>query len=223
MGALLPDNALLADLVPPGLKLGLDQAEYLPRLLQELLNGRQNDFQRDEAHIHHGQIQWLPQLLGRHIADIGLFHNHNSGIRTDFPIQLTITHINGKDLFRSLLQQAVCKTAGRSAGVAAHEALRFDPKIPQSLFQLQSAPAHIGARRPPDLNGHGLFVGRTGLVRFLAVHIYNAAHNDGLRLGAVFRISLLCQEHIQSLFHLHLGITPLTNSAIAPLSRPHSL
>ena len=44
MGALLPYNALLANLFSSGLKLGLDQAQHLSRGLQQCLNGWQDDF-----------------------------------------------------------------------------------------------------------------------------------------------------------------------------------
>ena len=168
------------------------------------MDSGQDDLQRNKAHVHHGQIQRLSQLLRGHIADIGLLHDHHAGVGADLPVQLAIAHVNGKDLLRPLLEQAVRKAAGGGSRVAAHIAFRLYAKVPQGLFQLQAAPAHIGAGRPPDLDIHRLLIGNAGLVRLLAVHIDNAAHNDCLGLGAVFRKLALRQKHIQPFFNLHL-------------------
>ena len=54
MGTLLPNDPLLANLVPAGLKLGLDEAQNLTGGLQQRLDRRKHNFQGDEADIHHG-------------------------------------------------------------------------------------------------------------------------------------------------------------------------
>ena len=216
----IPDNALLAHVFLAGLELGLDQAQNLTGGLQQRLDGGQHDLEADEAHIDNGQIQRFSQIFRGHIADIGPLHDHNTLIGTDLPVQLTVAHIDGKDLFRALLQQAVGKAAGGSTGIGADVALRLHTEVPQCLFQLQTAPAHIGADRAADFNIHSLFKGGACLVRLLAVDIDIAAHDDGLCLGTGVGIEPFHQKHIQSLFNFHFLSTSCIYSATDLGSRP---
>ena len=202
MGTLFPDNALLAHLLLARFKLGLDQAKNLTVLFQQRLDGGKNNFQRNKAHINNRQVQRLSQLLGSHIADIGPLHDHDSGIGPNLPIQLAVANINGKDFSGTLLQQAVRKTACRCAGVAADKAFRLHAKVPKSFFQLQTTAADVGTHRPPDLQINGLLIGNTGLIRFLTIHVHKAAHNDRLGLGTGIRITLFCQQNVQSFLNL---------------------
>ena len=129
-------NALLSDVFLSGLKLRLDEAEHLPGGLQQLLNGRKDDFQRNKRHVHDGQVKQFSEILRGNIADIGPLHHDHARVGADLPRKLSVADINGKDLACPLLQQAVGKAAGRRAGVAAHKAGGVDMEIPERLFQL---------------------------------------------------------------------------------------
>ena len=173
MGLRFPDHALFAHFVPSGLELGLDKAQHLALAgFQQIFDSRKDDFQRNETHVNDAQVQRLPQVLCLHIADVGPLHDDHTGVISNLPVQLAVAHIDGKDFFRSLLQQAIREAAGGSAGIAAYIVHRMDSEVPQGLFQLQAAPAHIGAGGSPDLNIHGLLIGNAGLVCPLAVHIH---------------------------------------------------
>ena len=109
------DNTLLADLFFTGLKLRLNQAKHLALVfLQKCFDDRQDNPKRNKADIHDGKIQRFAQLLGCNIAHIRAFHYNHTGIRTDFPVQLTVSDINGKDFTCTLLKQTICKAAGGS-------------------------------------------------------------------------------------------------------------
>ena len=103
-------HALLAHAILARLKLRLDEAEYLAAIgLEQRPDGREHQLEGNKRNIHHREIQRLAQLLGGDIADVGALHGHHPGIVADFPGQLAIAHINGKDLPGALLQQAVVK------------------------------------------------------------------------------------------------------------------
>jgi len=44
------------------------------------------------------------------MADIGFFQDNDPWVLPEFPVKLTIPHINGQDFLRSLLEQTVRKT-----------------------------------------------------------------------------------------------------------------
>ena len=208
MDGTVPDDAVLAHILPPGLELGLDEAEHLtPILLQQVLDGGQDNTKGDEADVDDTQIQGLTDVLGGHIADVGALHDHDPGIVADLPVQLAVAHIDGKDLCRTLLEQAIGEAAGGAAGIGADEARGVNTEVPQCLFQLQATAADIGTGLTPHLDDSGICIeGHTGLIGLLSVDIDQTRHNDGLSLGTGLGVELLHEEHIQSLFIFHDGV-----------------
>ena len=137
----VPHDTLFANLLPPRLKLGLDEAQHLPLRLEKLLHRRQNDMQGDKRDVDDRKVQRLSQILRRDIADIRPLHADDPGVLPDFPGQLPIAHIDGEDLLRPVLEQAVGKAAGGRAGVAAGVARRVNAETPAAPLQ---ASAHRG-------------------------------------------------------------------------------
>ena len=75
MDGRVPDDALFADLLPAGLKLGLDEAQDLPRPASGVLwTAGQDDTQGDKRNVDDGQVQRLSQILRRDIADVRPLH-----------------------------------------------------------------------------------------------------------------------------------------------------
>ena len=102
---------------------------------------------------------------------------------------------------------AVGKAAGGAAGIGADEAGGVHAEVPQGFLQLQTAPAHIGAGLPTNFDDSRIGIeGHAGLIGLLTVHIDQTGHDDGLGLGPCFRVHLLHEEYIQSLFILHCAI-----------------
>ena len=133
---ILQGVVVLADVFLSGLKLRLDEAEHLSGGLEQLLNGRKDDFQGNKRDVHNGQVERLAEILRRYIADVRPLHHDHARIGTNFPRKLAIADVDGEDLTGPLLQQAVGKAAGRRTGVAAYEAGGDNVEIPERLFQL---------------------------------------------------------------------------------------
>ena len=210
------DNALFPDVLLPSLKLRLDQAKHLSRRLQQLLDRRQHDPQRDERHIDHREVERFAEILRRHIADVRPLHYNDARVRADLPRQLPIAHIDGKYLTRPLLEQTIGKSARRRAGVAAHIARRVNAEVAQRLFELQSAAAHIRAHVPAHLDLGFKRDIHASLVGLLAVHIDLARHDDGLRPAAGLREPALHQQHVQPLLMLHARKPPRSVPSFHP-------
>ena len=103
MGLRISDDPLLPHLILPRFKLGLDQAQYLTGGFEKCLNNRQNNLKRNKADIDYREVQRFTQLLRGNIAHIGAFHHNHTRIGTDFPVQLSIAHIDSKNLAGTLL------------------------------------------------------------------------------------------------------------------------
>ena len=197
------DNTLFADLVLPRFKLRLNEAQHLPCGLQKRLYDRKNQAERDKRYVDDRQVKRLAQILRCNIADVRPLHDDDARVVADFPRQLAIAHVDGKDLACPLLEQAVGKPARGRAGVAANVASGGYTKVAEGFFKLQSAPADIRARAAAHLNVCGYVNLHAGLIRFLAVYIDLARHNRSLRLCAGLGKAETYQQHIQPLLMLH--------------------
>ena len=201
-------HALFADLFLTGFKLGLDEADDLPVLPQQLPHGGQHDLERDKRHVDDRQVQRLAEIVGCDIADIRPLHHDHARIFAYFPRELPIAHVDGEYFLCPLLEQTVGKAAGGRAGVAANEPRHVNAEIAQRLFELQAAAADIRAGAAAHLNGRFRVKFLPGFICLLPRHEYRAAHNDRLRLGAGLRKSALGQQHIQPFFILHAPFPP---------------
>ena len=199
----VPDDALLADLVPPRLKLRLDQAYHLAARRQDGVRGRQDPGQGDKGDIHTGEIRHPVriQVLRLYIAEIGLFHTDDAGVLPELPVQLAVAHIDRIDTGGPVLEHAVGKAAGRRPDIHADPALQVDRECLHGLLELEAAPADIAQALAAHLDPGILGKSRPGLVFLLIVHIDDPRHDQRLRLLPRGGEALLCQEDIQPLFH----------------------
>lgn len=135
----VPNDPFLANLFLPSFKLRLDEAKHLPGWLQKGPDRRQDNSQRNEGHIHHRQIQRLPQVLRLDIPDVGSLHGYNRD-RTGWTGQLAIAHIDGEDLGRPVLQEAVGEATGWRLRNRCTQS-RWDPRRnPEGLLASFSPP-----------------------------------------------------------------------------------
>ena len=198
----VPHHALLTHLFPAGLKLRLHQAHRLAVRLEQATEGRQDQLQGDEGHVHAGKVQLVGDLLMGQIAGIGPFQTHHPLIAAEGPGQLTVARIHGVHFDRSVLEHTVGKAAGGGADIAAHRPVQVDAlKGFHCLFQLQTAPAHIGQGLAPHFHRRILGDLGSGLVHLLLFYIDLAAHNDGLGPLTTLRQPPLHQQHVQSFFN----------------------
>ena len=213
------DNTLFPHLFPSCLELRLDEARHLAALPQQAIQRREDQLQRDEAHVDGGKIQLLRYLLPRQVPRVGTLQTHHAPVAAQLPVQLSVAHIHRVDLRCAVLQHAVREASGGRADIGADLALQRNGKRLHGLFQLQSAPAHIPQRVTTHLHAGVLRHRRTGLVRPLAVHKHQPRHNGSLCLLAALTESALCQEHVQSRFFAHLS-TSRTACAMPSASSP---
>ena len=197
------DNALFADLVLPRFKLRLDEAQHLPCGLQKRLYDRKNQAERDKRYVDDGKVKRLAQVFQSNIADVRPLHDDDARVVANFPRQLAVAHVDGEDLARPLLEQAVGKPARGRAGVAANVARWVNTEIFERLLKLEASPADIRAGAAAHFNVCGYVNLHAGLIRFLAVYIDLARHNRGLRLCAGLCKAETYQQHIQPLLMLH--------------------
>ena len=213
------DHALLPYLLPPGLELGLHQAGHLAVRLQHRVDSGEDQFQGDETHVDRGKIQLVRNDGMVQVAGIGPLQADHPLVLAELPCKLAVAHVHGVDLLCAVLQHAVGKAAGGGPDIPADAACQGDGEGGHGLLQLEAAPAHIAQGIAPDLDLRRLVHGGAGLVRPLALHEDQTAHNGGLGLLPALLQSPLHQQHIQSL--LHGAITSLTSAAMPWRSNPN--
>ena len=199
----IPHHAFFTHLFPAGLELGLDEAGDLTPLPQQAVQRREDQLQGDEGHVDAGKIQRIGDLLRSQIPGVGALHAHHTGVAAELPVQLAVAHVHGIDLPGAVLQHTVRKAPGGGADVGTDLIGQGDGKGLHGLFQLQSAPAHIGQGVATNLDGGVTQHRRAGLIHPLARHEHVARHDDGLCLLAALRQTTLRQEYVQPCFIAH--------------------
>ena len=151
-------------------------------VLQQAVQGRQDQLQGDEAHVHGGEVQLVRHLLVGEIPGVGPLQAHHPGVAAELPGQLAVAHVHGVDLLRAVLQHTVGEAAGGGADVGADGAVQVDGEGGHGLLQLQPAPAHISQGMASHFYINCIFKRTSGLIFLLSVHIYDAGHDNRLRL-----------------------------------------
>ena len=90
----VPDNALLANLLPAGFKLGLYQTGHIAAVLQNVGHRRQDQLQGNKAHVDGCKIQLVRDLLMGQVPGIGALHAHHTGVLTELPGKLAVAYIH---------------------------------------------------------------------------------------------------------------------------------
>ena len=91
----------------------LDKRDDSTALTQPFQAGGNRQPLRRPCEIDHNQVDAL--LWGGSVQRVGAFHHDNALVVAEFPRQGTVAGVDGKDLRRAALQQAI----GESADVAA--------------------------------------------------------------------------------------------------------
>ena len=112
VGTLLADYPFFADFFSARLKLRLDERHDLTVFLQVIPDRLQHFCQRNKGNINGRKINRFSQIFGHYITDIGLLHTHNPLILSEFPVQLSSSHIDRKSLSGAVLKHTIRKSAG---------------------------------------------------------------------------------------------------------------
>ena len=134
MNRRIPHNPLFPDFLPSGLKLGLDQAHHIPLRFHKRLHRPQNLRKRNKGNVNGNKLDPLRNLLRRHIPDIGFFHADHPFVVAQLPCQLSVSHIDRIDLFRSILEHAVRKSSRRRSHVHADLSGQTDSELLHGFF-----------------------------------------------------------------------------------------
>ena len=173
----ITDNAFFSDFFSAGLKLRFDETYDLSVLCEKVSYRKKHFCKGDKRNIDRRKCCRTFQIFRYHIADICFFHAYNSWIIPEFPVQLSISHINGIDFDRSVLKHTICETAGGCAYIHAHLILQRHAKIFHGFFQFQSASADIRKSLSSYLQLDSLSKHGASLVFLLTVDIYFPGHD----------------------------------------------
>ena len=204
----ISDYTFFAYLFPAGLKLRFDQTDNFTILGQKLPHRRQYFCQRNKRYVDRHKRSRLTDILRCHIPDICPLHTDHPGIISQFPVQLTVSHINGIHLYRAILQHTVGKTAGRSTHIHADLSFQTQSEMTHGLFKFQSAPADVFQSISPDFNIYRIHKCGSCFIFFLPVYIDDAGHDHGLGLFPGSRQSPVYQQYVQSFFHAFFSCLP---------------
>src|SRR5215831_13401123 len=107
---------------PRCFELRFDQRHDGRACAEERADRGQNEFQRDEAHVHRGKIRRLGELRGIERADVGLLHRYDLAARGDARVKLAGPDIDGINASCAARRQHLGKAAGRSADIETDSA-----------------------------------------------------------------------------------------------------
>jgi len=96
----IPDHAPFSDSAFPHFELGLYQSDNACGISHEFQNCWNNDAKRNERCINRDQIYGLGDSVCVHMADVGSLDHHDARVLTQFPRQLTVSHIDREKPFR---------------------------------------------------------------------------------------------------------------------------
>ena len=173
----ITDNAFFSNFFSACLKLRFDKTYDLSVFCEKISYRKKNFCQGDERNIDGRKCCRPFQIFRYHITDVCLFHAYDSRIIPEFPVQLSVSHINGINFDCSVLKHTVCETAGGCAYIHTYFIIQRYAEIFHGFLKFQSASADIGKRfssyfQLSSLRKHG-----TCLVFFLAVNVYLSGHD----------------------------------------------
>ena len=104
-------HSVFSDLFSACFKLRLYQAYHLSVIFKQIPCGRKYLIKRDKGYVHACKIKLIIDIPGLHEAEVGLLHNNHSLIVSELPGKLSVSHVDGVNLFRTVLEHAVGKAA----------------------------------------------------------------------------------------------------------------
>src|SRR5436309_2488512 len=186
----LTDQAAFADEVLTYLELWLDERDRFTTRREDVEDGGQHLFQRDERDVDDGQGRLVTEDARVERARVRLLHDDDARIAAQAGIELSGAHVDRIHARGATLEKTVGETAGGCADVDAQLADDVDVEVVEGVRQLLTAATHIG--RPPTQLDFG-FGGDEGavFVDSLTVHEHVAGHDQfrGL-LSAVHQSAL---------------------------------
>src|SRR6202008_1221084 len=97
--------------------------------------------------VHHNQNKLVRKGFRREIARVHSFANFDTRVVAQSEVDLVMAHVNRKNLRRTVLQQTVSKTSGRSAYVETRASRHVDLKLTQRCFEFQPATPDVASGR----------------------------------------------------------------------------
>ena len=124
------------------------------------------------------------QALRRKKARIGTLHEADARVVAQLHGNLAEAGIDGGDMRRAVLQQAVGESASRGANVEAGSARYGDLPVVERRRQLEAAAAHVGQVFAEQADGRVQRNGRARLVDLLFAHQDTAGKDERARTFA---------------------------------------
>ena len=165
-----------------GLELGLHERQHVGAGAQRAEHGGQHEGQRYEGHVDHrkvgGRVEGLERARVRALAHL------DARVVAQLLRELPVARVDGHDLARAALEQAVGESAGRRADVEAAQPAHVDAGAVEGVRELLAAAAHE-RRRLAHLDGRTLGDRLRGPRRDRAIDAHVARHHE--RAGALTR------------------------------------
>ena len=118
---LVADDASLADLMPTGFELGLDQTDKPTTCLQVRYHGWDNEFERDEGNVDRRQADIEGQVHRRQVPGVDPFHDEDPLIGAQLPVELTAAHVERDYAPGAAFKQNIGETSGGSTDIETVE------------------------------------------------------------------------------------------------------
>ncbi len=115
----IPHDTAFADLTLADLELGLDQRQDGGVLLHKLKDSRYDDSEGNKRNVDRDEVDRLADGFKGQVANVGPFDDSNARVLSQFPSQLAIADIDGVNLARTVLEQAVGEAARGRAHIEA--------------------------------------------------------------------------------------------------------
>ena len=131
------------------------------------------------------------------MVGVGPVDDRDPVVARDAVVELPPPHVDGVDLRRTALEQAVGEAAGGGPHVEAGEAVGIDAEVVERPFELESAAAHE-AGRPVEVDPGVGRDERPRLVDPLAADAHPPGHDEAPRLGAALGQSPLDEQDVEA-------------------------
>ena len=141
-------HAALADLLPPGLELRLDQGDQPGAGRGKPQPGGQHGFEADEAGVADDGAGRVRDQVAVQMPGIGFFQHDHARIGAQFPGELAVADIDGIDPRCAMVEQDIGEAAGRGADIEADPPGRIDAETLDAVGQLQAAARNPGMVAP---------------------------------------------------------------------------